>query len=343
MIGYAPYSVNITAPGDRRRFVIYAKSRNLQFEIANTNKYYEIVYITSSANISAWITYKKKHENTKLIFEITDSYILNDNLLWNFGRGIYRYFQGRENKLFFYYINIYKRIFKIADAVVCSTQVQKDYILKYNRNVHISLDYFDEDITCKKTNYKANRPFTLVWEGQSCTVKNILILKSVLEKFNNVHLKIITDMKIPIAWNLKRKTEHLFKDCNFSFQIIPWDINTFSKEISQADLAIIPIDMTDKLFLNKPENKLILFWKIGIPVLTSATPAYKKVFTAINYDLSCSRDTDWIDKLSLFINGEINVEEHMKIVTKYIDTYHNKEKILKKWDEIFKSVNDSPA
>ncbi len=341
MIGYSPYSKDLKAPGDRRRFVFYAKSRNLQYEIADTTKQYDIIYITSSANISSWISYKKKNKNTKLIFEMVDAYTLYDDLIWNLGRGIYRFLQGREKRLILYYNNIYKRIFEIADAVVCNTQLQKDYILKYNKNVHISLDYFDEDITFKKTDYTVNRPYTLVWEGLSYTVNNILVLKSVLEKFQNVHLKIITNPEIPGLWKLKRKTESLFKNCKFSYQIIPWELSTFAKEISQADLAIIPIEKNNKLQINKPENKLILFWKIGIPVLTTDTPAYKNVFEAINCDFTCDGEKDWIEKLGQFINGNINVEDHMKTVKRYLSTTHSQNNVLKNWDDIFKSLYDS--
>jgi len=341
MIGYVPHSNNLNAPGDRRRFGFYAKSKNMQFETASTKNNYNVVYITSSANISAWITYKQKNKNTKLIFEIIDAYMLNKNLSWNFFRGFYRFLQGRESKLYFNYNNIYKKIFSIADAVVCSTQAQKDFILQYNNNVHISLDYFEEDITYKKTDYTTNKPFVLAWEGLSYTVKNILVLKTVLEKFNNVHLKIITNEEIPIVWNFKKKTKKLFKDCKFSYQIIPWEINTFSKEIAEADIAIIPINTSDELHYNKPENKLILFWKIGIPVITSETPAYKKVFNAINYDLTCKGDKDWIDKLNLFIESKIDIKEHMNAVNTYIDTFHSKEKFITDWDDIFESVKDS--
>lgn len=338
MIGYAPYSNNINAPGDRRRFVFYAKSRNLQFEVADPNKLYDIVYITSSGNLSSWIAYKQKNKNTKLIFEVTNPYPLNNKLIWNLTRGVYRFIQRRERKLYLYYNNAYKDIFKIADAVICSTQEQKDFILKYNQNVHVSIDYFDEDILDKKTSYLANKPFNLVWEGQACSVKDILLLKSVLEKFNNIHLKVITDTEISLPFNFKRRTENLFKGCKFSYEIIPWEKQTFSKEISQADLAIIPIDIKNKLHFYKPENKLILFWKIGIPVLTTNIPSYKKVFKAVKYDLICNGEKDWVDKLNLFIEGKINIEEHMKDVNLYIDRYHNKENILNNWDEIFKSL-----
>ena len=342
MIGYTPISFNLEAPGDRRRFPFYARIRGLDFEVASLDKVYDIVYVTTCANISSWITYKLKNKSTKLIFEITDSYFLDNKLLWNFTRGIYRFLQGRESKLCLNYNNIYKRLFRIADAVVCSTLIQRDFILRYNPNVHISLDYFDEDIVCKKYNYDLNEVFNIVWEGQSHTVKNILILKNLLEKLDNIHLKIITDVEVPLFWRFKKKTENLFKGCKFSYEIIPWEISTFSKEISKADLAIIPINQKDKLSWNKPENKLILFWKIGIPVITSATPAYHKVFDRIKSDLTCSDDYEWMNKLNLFIKSEINVKEHMNTISMYLDAEHNKDTILNNWDKIFNSIFQSP-
>ena len=37
-IGYAPYSSDFSAPGDRRRFVYYANSKAIDFEIARLIK-----------------------------------------------------------------------------------------------------------------------------------------------------------------------------------------------------------------------------------------------------------------------------------------------------------------
>ena len=42
-IGYIPYSHDLSVPGDRRRFPYFAKRHNLQFEIAELNKEYDII------------------------------------------------------------------------------------------------------------------------------------------------------------------------------------------------------------------------------------------------------------------------------------------------------------
>jgi hypothetical protein len=67
-------------------------------------------------------------------------------------------------------------------------------------------------------------------------------------------------------------------------------------------MAIIPIDLSDNFNAGKPENKLILLWKIGIPVITSATPAYVRAMQAENLDMYCYTEKEWVDKILLYGN-----------------------------------------
>ena len=49
---------------------------------------------------------------------------------------------------------------------------------------------------------------------------------------------------------------------------------TVSVIATACDLAVIPLPLDRPLERNKPETKLISFWRMGLPVVTSATPAY---------------------------------------------------------------------
>ena len=44
-IGYVPYTPSLDKPGDRRRFVHYARRRNLSFEIADPAQDYDVVIL----------------------------------------------------------------------------------------------------------------------------------------------------------------------------------------------------------------------------------------------------------------------------------------------------------
>ena len=44
-----------------------------------------------------------------------------------------------------------------------------------------------------------------------------------------------------------------------------------------CDLAVIPLPLDRPLERGKPESKLVSFWRMGMPVVTSSTPAYRRV------------------------------------------------------------------
>ena len=87
-IGYVPYLPDLSQPADRRRFPYFAKRNNVQFEVADKNKPYDIILLTASSNLSGWLIYKKKHPKTKFIFEMVDSLIFSSNIFNTLFKGI---------------------------------------------------------------------------------------------------------------------------------------------------------------------------------------------------------------------------------------------------------------
>jgi hypothetical protein len=98
-IAYAPYSNDMEGPGDRRRFVFFARARCIEFELADTNVVYDIVYLTFGCDLSSWILYKKRNPSVKLIFEMVDSYLLENANFVSAFRGIVGYVLRKESNL----------------------------------------------------------------------------------------------------------------------------------------------------------------------------------------------------------------------------------------------------
>jgi glycosyltransferase involved in cell wall biosynthesis len=341
-IGYAPYHKDLDVPADRRRFVFYANERNINFQLADPLINYDIVYLTYGCNLSVWIEYKKNNPNVKFVFELIDSYLLEDATLASVFRGVAWYFLGREEKLWFNYKIALRKMISICDAVVCSTLAQKIDMLRFNKNVHISLDYFSDDITHHKTSFDNKKRLKLVWEGQAYTVENLLLLNNALEKLKEkIELYIVTDplIKSPIRF-FDKKTQLILRNLKCQYNFYNWNKSSFSEIISNADLAIIPIRADSAMMWNKPENKLLLLWEIGIPVLTSNTPSYRRVMDDAGLDFFCASSDDWVRKIEAFI--ESSSEERSKISEKmnyYLQQFHGKDTLLKKWDMIFDSLN----
>jgi hypothetical protein len=340
-IAYAPYHKDFVVPGDRRRFVFYANERNIKFEVADPLEKYDIVYLTYGCDASAWIKYKKNNPNVKFVFELIDSYLLENNNVLTLFRGAARYLLGKESAMWLDYKVALRKMVSIADAVVCSTHAQKADMLRFNRNIHLSLDYFSNDITYRKTSLESSKIFRLVWEGQAYTVNNLLLLNDVFEILGDeFELYIITDPVIKSPFRVFDKTTiSVLNKLKCKFHLMDWDKGSFSENIANADLAIIPISSDNPMMWNKPENKILLLWEIGIPTFTSATPAYKRTMDAAGLNLYCSSSDDWVRKIKDYVNSSI--EHRRTLVEKangYLLKFHNRDEILKNWDVIFNSL-----
>lgn len=343
-IGYWPNKVDLNSPGDRRRYIFYAKELDIPVHIASTKEIYDIVYLTMGCNITQWLDYKKAHPEVKMVFEIVDSYFLEDLNFFTAVRGLVRYLIGRESKLYINYRRAIKKMLITADAVVCSTPIQKEYFRPYNRNVHISLDYFSNDITHYKTDYSINGKLKLVWEGQSYTANNILHINEILEELKDeVELHIITDPEIKYPFKIFNKnTAKVLSSIPCDYYIHKWEKHTFSKIIAEMDLAIIPLgnDKHIVLTMNKPENKLLLFWQIGIPAITSTSPAYERVMDKAGLDLYCiDSKEEWISKIRNFIHASVQERKQLTCkASRYLENFHSREIVVQKWNDIFESL-----
>ena len=285
--------------------------------------------------------YKKNNPDVKVIFELIDSYLLENTGVLSIFRGITFYLLKKESVLWFNYKSALRKILSVADAVVCSTRAQKLDIFPINNNVHISLDFFSNDITHHKASLENTKKFKLVWEGQANTVQNLLILNDVFEKLGDkVELYIVTDtvIKSPLK-NFSKKTDKLLKKLKCKYHLVNWTKQTFSAVISDADLAIIPIATDNSMTWNKPENKLLLLWEIGIPTLVTGTPAYKQVMDEAGLNLYCSTNEEWIEKIEVYMESSLDYRRSIiQKANNYLHIFHSKDKVLRSWDGIFDSL-----
>ena len=67
---YLPYHLSLKSPGDRRRFVYFAKHKNILYDTKIQNKYYKLIYVTYGSNLSKIFQFINKNPKTKLIFVI---------------------------------------------------------------------------------------------------------------------------------------------------------------------------------------------------------------------------------------------------------------------------------
>ncbi len=344
-IGLVPLTNDLNSPGDRRRFAFFLQKKKIPFKVLNDISSHKIVFLTQQADITRWLHEKYSY----IIYDLTDSYLsISKTNVKGWLRSIAKYFFGQHKKLYFNYWNLLGKMCKRANLVICSTIEQKKLIQKFNKNVEVILDLKDTTVkSTYKKNYKQSGPeFQIVWEGLPQNVYLLKIVSSVLielSKKYKLNLNVITDVKYKSYLN-KFYDVHTFQQINkifkrnSIFKLHKWSLNNYYKIILNSDLAIIPTDLKDNFIAGKPENKLLLFWRLGLPVITSASNAYYRTMKNANLNHYCFDDNDWYNQIEKLILDKQKREEIGKIGRKYAEYSYSNEKIIKKWDIVYSKV-----
>jgi glycosyltransferase involved in cell wall biosynthesis len=340
-VGYVPYSPDFTVPGDRRRFVGFARKLGLNFEIADINKDYDVVLVTIHSDLSAWIAYKKKRSHVKLIFEMVDSMIFSNDLFRDVFKGVGRYFIGKESDIYLSYKTPIFILLKMADAVICSSNEIKNIVSRYNKNVFVSLDYFQDEILSRKQDFRIQGKIKLAWEGQGIVLENLLSYKGVFEKINaDCELHIITDAYYNKFGNfLKTPITKIIDQLPITSVFHEWEKYKNYEILSQCDIGIIPLNPKNKMAWHKPANKLISFWYAGIPTIVSNTPAYVELMSNADCDLFCSNTSEWVLKIiSLKNMSEIERQAISKTKLQYVLNNYSTDDLDKSWLNMFEFI-----
>lgn len=345
-IGYVPSTPSFTAPSDRRRFVHYARRRGLAFEIASPSETYDVVVLTQRADISTWLRYPSGR--TKIIYDAIDSYLAIPP--WDPKqalRGLVKFVSRQSRFLQLSYHKAIQQMCQRADAVICSTEEQKQLIQPFCSNVRIILDFQTNDVSAVKTDYARNETFNFVWEGLASSGIPTALLREILEPIshqNKIALHLITDLVYHRYSDLYVKT-HTVDVVNRNFgpfakhvYLYQWNPIVLSRMATACDLALIPIPLDNSFQRGKPENKLLLFWRMGIPTVTSATPAYARVMKQCDLPMACSTVSDWHAVIQQYMGDESSRKQAGKAGWHFAETHYSEEQLLRQWDEVFASL-----
>lgn len=341
-IGYVPYSRALDSPGDRRRFCYYAAARHLSVDVIDRGSgHRDVVVLTSTADITRWA---RADPSITIVYDLIDSYLALPRIgIRSGGRGIAKRLSGETSRLAWSYRKAVEAMCSRADAVVCSTLEQRDDILRYCPNVHVILDHHGQEATRRKTNFEAASPFRLVWEGLPYTLPAFGEISRSLERVQERHaveMHLITDLEfLRYARRFGRiRTERFAARYLQHVRLHEWRVDTLADIVTTCDLAVIPSRLDDPMFVGKPENKLLLFWRMAIPTLTSATPAYQRAMDAAGLDMTCHRADDWEALLEQYILDGNARREAGERGYRFTSGSHPDHRLLSSWDAVFASL-----
>jgi glycosyltransferase involved in cell wall biosynthesis len=338
-VGYAPLSADFSQPGDRRRFCRYAERRGVRYEIADPSKAYDVVVVTEGADLSAWPEYHRG----KVVFDFVDPYLslsrTNPKALL---RGMARFVTGQSRRLRLDHWKALEDMCHRANAVICSTEEQRRTVLPFCRSAHVILDVHAM-YGAAKTDYAAGDVFHFVWEGLPHNLVFFEEIRDVMRGVASRH-RIVLHLVTALRYRQyagkywARRAEDLARRLSVPFCLYEWNERTCPPILAAGDLALIPVPLDDPFASGRPENKLLLLWRMGVPAVVSATPAYSRAMAGAGLSMACRDAAGWREILEKYMRDEEARREAGRRGRAFVEANHGEERVLARWDELFRSV-----
>ena len=350
-ITYAPMSMDLSHPADRRRIKIWSDTFNIPLKLThpNTDDSTELLVLSSASKLSSLAS---KHKGP-VIVDLVDGYLSgNTPFIEDFARNTIRSILGKSSVTSITFSNELRRAISRASAVVVSCPEQRQVIQHINKNVHCILDDHSEmKFPGNVRKSKATQEFTILWEGLGYTLKHLIFIADELQEFivsSKAKMIVVTNPffnrwstslgKVDSREIIRKK----FGRASESIEFVEWSIESLRDAASRSDVAIIPIDLKDDFAAAKPENKLLSFWTMGVPTLCSPTPAYARVMLGTgNKDFLVSRNS-WVEVLN-GLKDKIKTDREFLTAkeyefNRYLNEHHRREQLVAKWNHLIKSL-----
>lgn len=340
-VGYWPLSENLLAPGDRRRAIYWAKNRGHRI-VTNLKDDFDVLIATENANFNS----KEVLECKKpIIFDLIDSYLSPNFFIEDLTRGIVKNISRQVTGPIRRFSENVKFFCKFSNAVICSSVEQSNIIKNNNDNVHIILDSHSEIPFINFNFHQSEQDVNILWEGQPATISSISEISSTLNNLSkdyNLLINFVTDKDYFLLLNKfgKRSTTKLLgkKLRDLPYKLTPWSLKNLVNVALKSNLSMIPIQQSIPMLRYKPENRMLIMWRLGVPCLTSAIPSYIRTSNGAGVDAVCHNPLDWWTKSLLLLNDRDYSMNHVKLGQEYLKNYHSDEILLEKWDRVVESV-----
>ena len=344
-IGYVPYSLDLSHPGDRRRIGTWSKTRRNDLQLDDPTES-DLLVLSAAANFDFWL----KKSKQPVILDLVDGYLGEDP--WfprDLGRNLVRSFKGKSNYSALTFTRALENACRKADAVIVASPEQAKDVLPFNSCVYVILDDHSE-LDAARQQRKVGKPEDpspkyIFWEGFGYTIKHFRFVAPSLDEFmsrSGYKLLILTNPNFA-RWggylgkiNAEKMIKKWFPKSKSQIEVIQWSIEDVIRCAALSDFAIIPVDTNDKFANLKPENKLLSMWHLGLPTLFSNTFAYKRVADEVEISEFCVASSNWqniFDNLKIeSLNNSLDKSES------YINKTHTRDILVEKWQKVFEVV-----
>jgi hypothetical protein len=284
-------------------------------------------------------------KNTPLIIDLPDQIVEEDQIIRDFGR----LFLNKNSFKDLVYIRFSNFILNMGIkqvSFICSSIEQSEIFRNHEYAITDILDSHSElpDLPFFYRKLPNNR-VNIFWEGQATSLISLVdIMQQIKAQFNhkNIKLNIVSDPNFYLFANKfcqKSTSQYLasrFKD--ISFELFPWNIRNIEAAAKESNIFILPTLTKGRSHLLKPENRALISWRLGLPVLLSDSLAHQRLSQYIGAPILRNSFLDWYDGIvNLSLNDDLASQQVLQGKF-YLQNYHNDEILLYKWDTHFQKI-----
>jgi hypothetical protein len=344
-VGYWPLSKSLNAPGDRRRLVFWANSRGHEI-ITDIERKVDVIVASENADFNSSYF---KDTRVPVVFDLVDAYLSPSNVIEDFMRGVAKSLSGQISGGIKPFSQHVKEFCISSNTVICSSIEQEAIIKQLNPNTRVILDSHEEIpfLSPRDLRVIELKEKSILWEGQPATIRGVRQISTALlelTKTNSMHFDFVTDeyfFKFLGKYVKETTADILRKDLyelSNKISLVPWSLNNLVLSAQKSAMAMIPLDLTIPMQKLKPENRLLIMWRLGLPCLTSASPAYSRVMSYAGTTGTCIDELDWQSKFDKLLNDPSFAYQEVLRGQDYLRENHASSILLKKWDEAIASA-----
>jgi hypothetical protein len=292
-----------------------------------------------------WKARNLKSKGIPVILDVVDANNLLDSFGFDVIRGLSLYSKNANGTLLPRRMSkILREGLKYIDLVVVANREQE---CLYSDQVPTTpiLDSHEE-IPFVQTELR--EPGQLLWEGLPYTWDEVFPIFSricgAVPQNSAPSLNLITSEKYRSLKSFstykdsKEFIERKKREYGNAMTFLPWSITNLVESARLSECGLLPLSRNKNSWL-KAENRLLIMWKLGLPVLFSNTPAYTRVAQISGAtNGSCENSDDWAEKFSLWRSRPDLAQKEVDLGRAYITKYHSDELFLSKWDSIIYSM-----
>ncbi len=278
----------------------------------------DVVILTLGADLSDWRNLVRR--NGAIAVDLVDGYL--GEPFWSYKRlfrGTYKTLTRQHRKPTLSYTSLLRRVLGASNGVICASPEQKRKILELNENVVVTADCMQELFNAPSANKLKRDGVRLLWEGFPENLKHFDSIRaelSCISQSRKLTIEVVTDLS-GVRRGSQRHLDRfvgLMNDIGIEFDLCSWSVPQLMKSSERCDLGVIPIDAKDRMAWMKSENKLLSFWAMGLPTLTSPTPSYRRLVREGGLDDAYTTVNQWGDLIEQYSRDNVKRIEASQLV-----------------------------